>query len=135
MNIRKANSDDLKMVSNSDRHVSENELKNLICLQRIYIAEENEKFVGWLRYGLFWNNTPFLNMLYTFSPYRKKGVGKALVEHWEKDMKEENYHFVMTSTRSDEYAQHFYNKLGYIAVGGFNPEDGPYEVILSKKLQ
>ena len=44
------------------------------------------------------------------------------------------YSNVMTSTASNEYAQHFYNKLGYIAVGGFSPVGEPYEIILSKVL-
>lgn len=49
-------------------------------------------------------------------------------------MKKLGYEIVITSTASDEYAQHFYNKLGYSVIGGFTIEGDPYELILSKKL-
>ena len=35
------------------------------------------------------------------------------MEHWEKDMKAQGYGMLLTSTRVDEKAQHFYRKLGY----------------------
>jgi hypothetical protein len=40
----------------------------------------------------------------------------------------------MTSTASDEYAQHFYQKLGYTTIGGFTPFGDPYVLIFSKML-
>jgi ribosomal protein S18 acetylase RimI-like enzyme len=49
-------------------------------------------------------------------------------------MHRSGYHIVMTSTASDEYAQHFYRKLGYTAIGGFALPGDPYELILSKEL-
>lgn len=90
--------------------------------------------MGWLRYNLFWDNTPFMNMLYLLDDYRGKGFGRKFVKYWEGDMKQLNYEMVMTSTASDEYAQHFYNKLGYITVGGFLFVYDPFEVILYKKI-
>lgn len=39
--------------------------------------------------------------------------------YWENEMKQQGYETLMTSTRADEYAQHFYFKLGYEVVGGF----------------
>ncbi len=134
MNIQAANINDLEFISKNDTHISKNELKNLFDLQRIYVIKENTEIAGWLRYNLFWDNTPFMNMLYITEPYRGKGYGRALVQHWEKNMKKQNYSAVMTSTASDEYAQHFYNKLHYITVGGFTPIGDTYEIILSKEL-
>ena len=74
-------------------------------------------------------------MLFIEEPYRKRGYGRALVEYWEQQMKKERYPLVMTSTASDEYAQHFYYKLGYTATGGFMPAGESYEIILSKRLE
>lgn len=134
MNIQAANINDLEFISKNDTHISEIELKNLFDLQRIYVIKENTEIAGWLRYNLFWDNTPFMNMLYITEPYRGKGYGKALVRYWEENMKRQNYSKIMTSTASDEYAQHFYNKLNYITVGGFTPIGDTYEIILSKEL-
>lgn len=134
MKIRLAQTKDLKILSLNDKHISESELENLIGLNRIYIIERDGNFAGWLRYNLFWDNTPFMNMLYILDENRGQGFGRLLVEHWENQMRNIGYNTVMTSTASDEYAQHFYMKLGYIAVGGFTPFGDPFEVILSKQI-
>lgn len=135
MEIRTVDEKDTEILLKNDTHISEKELKNLINLGRVYIAEENGDFVGWLRYNLFWDNTPFMNMLYVLSEYRGRGYGRELVDYWEMQMKNKGFSEVMTSTLSDEYAQHFYNKLGYNTVGGFTPSDGGYELILMKKIK
>lgn len=134
MSIRLAITDDMAILCLNDMHIDRTELENLIKSSRVYIAEDNGNFVGWLRYNLFWDNTPFMNVLCVLEKYRGKGIGRQLVEHWEEQMKLLGYDTVMTSTASDEYAQHFYMKLGYKVVGGFLPEDDPYEVILTKGL-
>ena len=134
MNIRPAAGKDITELSLYDDHISKNELETAIHLNRIFIAEEDGVFIGWLRYNLFWDNTPFMNMLYLLEGSRKKGYGKQLVEYWEKEMKSLRYDIVMTSTQSNEYSQHFYMKLGYQVIGGFILESEPFEIILSKKL-
>ena len=134
MLIRQAAADDLEIILEYDKHISKQELENSIRLSRVYMAEENGKFIGWLRYNLFWDNTPFMNMIYLLDDNRGKGYGKQLVEYWENQMKLLNYKVIMTSTASDEYAQHFYHKLGYSTIGGFLLENDPYEVLLSKNL-
>lgn len=134
MNIRIAKNEDINLLNQYDKHIADTELRHVISLGRVYIVEENEKFIGWLRYNLFWDNTPFMNMLYLLEPHRKKGYGKRVVKYWENQMKLNNYECVMTSTASDEYAQHFYVELGYRAVGGFTFQDDPYELILMKEI-
>ncbi len=41
-----------------------------------------------------------------------------LIQRWEKDMKEQGYGMLLTSSQADETAQHFYRKLGYQDCGG-----------------
>jgi len=135
MQIRLAASKDSDILHSYDHHISKQELLNSIHLNRVYIAEDNGVFLGWLRYNMFWDNTPFMNMLYLLKGNRGNGFGRQLVEYWESQMCEQGYEVVMTSTASDEYAQHFYHKLGYMTIGGFTLKDDPYEVILSKRLK
>lgn len=134
MEIKIATSADINIIMSYDKHITKTELLNILNLNRVFIIEDNCKFIGWLRYNLFWDNTPFMNMLYILEEYRRKGLGKELVEFWEVQMKKIGYELVMTSTASDEYAQHFYNKLGYSVIGGFTIAYDPYELILSKKI-
>lgn len=135
MLVRTANIDDMHRLMEYDRHISSDEMKNLLNLGRVYVAEEDRTFVGWLRYNLFWDNTPFMNMLFVLDDYRGKWYGQKIVEHWEMQMKLAGYEVVLTSTASDEYAQHFYNRLGYTAIGGFILLNDPYEIIMSKTIK
>lgn len=134
MLIRIAVPKDIEMLTRYDHHVARQELENIIRLKRVYIAEEQGEFVGWLRYSLFWDSIPFMNMLYLLEDSRGRGCGKQLVRFWEEQMKKSNYETVMTSTQSNEYAQHFYDRLGYLAIGGFRLNNDPFELILSKSI-
>lgn len=134
MEIRYAKKTDIVLLTEHDKHISKEELKNAVSLRRIYIAEENGSFVGWLRYNLFWDNTPFMNLLYILEKYRGKGFGRQIVSFWEDEMARLGFETLMTSTQSNEYAQHFYFKLGYEAIGGFRLDGDAYEVIFAKSL-
>lgn len=134
MTIRTAAETDLPILVQYDRHISQAELENMTHLGRVIIGEVNGEFAGWLRWNLFWDNTPFVNLLYLLEPYRGMGCGREMMLHWEQEMQKLGFETVMTSTASDEYAQHFYRKLGYTAIGGFTPFGDPYELIFAKKL-
>ena len=132
MTIRTALFSDQEAIAAHDHHISRFELTHLISMGRVTVLEVDGQFAGWLRWNLFWDNTPFLNMLYLLEPYRGKGYGRALMTHWEDQMAGLGFSRLMTSTASDEYAQHFYTKLGYTAIGGFTLPADPYELIFCK---
>lgn len=132
--IRYANENDIEIISKYDKHISKEELANIIKLKRVIVMCEDDKFVGWLRYNLFWDNTPFMNMLYLLDNERGKGNGSRLVIFWENEMKQKNYEFVLTSTQSNEEAQFFYRKIGYVDSGVLLLPNEPLEIFLYKKL-
>ena len=132
--IRLAGESDLCFLAAHDRHIGAQELANVVRLGRVVIATDAEGApVGWLRWGLFWDNTPFMNLLFVLPRARGQGIARMLVSRWEDDMRAQGYASVMTSTASDEDAQGLYRHLGYRAVGGFLPEGEPYELIFTKK--
>ena len=132
--IRLAGESDLAFLAAHDRHIGAQELANVVRLGRVVIATDAEGApVGWLRWGLFWDNTPFMNLLFVLPQARGQGHAAALVARWEEDMRAQGYATVMTSTASDEDAQGLYRHLGYRAAGGFLPEGEPYELIFTKK--
>ena len=134
MTIRIATGDDLEIIARYDPHIAPSELENTIRLCRAAVAEEDGEFLGWMRWNLFWDNTPFLNMLFLLPPHRGKGHGRAMMVWWEQRMTQEGFHTVMTSTAAEEYAHHFYVNLGYAAIGGFAPFGEGYELLFGKKL-
>lgn len=134
MVIRTANRQDIALLHKYDKWLSKEVMGRKLDSQMVYAAYEGEDFVGWLRYGLFWDNIPFMYMLYIMETYRGKGFGRALVKHWEAEMEKAGYGLVMTSSSQTEYAQHFYDALGYKAVGSFTPGSDPLEIIFSKNI-
>ena len=132
--IRYAEETDIPVLSEWDKHISKEELENSVRLKRILILFVDEIFVGWLRYNLFWDNTPFMNMLYVLEGIRGKGFGKELVTFWENEMRRKGHDRVLTSTLSNEQAQFFYRRLGYTDVGSLLLPDDPLEIIFLKNL-
>ena len=94
----------------------------------------NGQYAGWLRWNLFWDNTPFMNMLFVLENCRQKGIGRALVENWEKECLSAGYSLVLTSTQSDEGAQHFYRHVGYKECGSLILPGEVLEIIFCKQL-
>jgi len=135
LNIRHAAAADYDWLKEHDQHVSPEILRNKIDAGEVYIVQENNRIIGWLPYNLFWDNIPFMNMLYILEEYRNQGIGKRLVTFWETKMKEQGYRDVLTSTLSNENGQHFYRKLGYIEIGGLKYLDDPYELIFYKRIK
>ncbi len=132
--IRPAIAADLPFLAEHDHHISPAELDRSIRLGRILLIEVDGERAGWLRWNLFWDNTPFVTMLCLLDAYRMQGYGRALVRHWEQQMREAGYPAVMTSTQADEAAQHFYRHLGYADIGGFLLPGEAYELLLYKAL-
>jgi len=132
--IRTATPDDLPFLAAHDHHIALPELESAIRRGRILIAVCGEQPVGWLRWSLFWDNTPFMNLLFLLEGYRRQGLGRTLVTHWEQAMHEAGHALVMTSTQANEAAQLFYRRLGYRDIGGFMLPGEPYELILIREL-
>ncbi|GHV08953.1 N-acetyltransferase [Spirochaetia bacterium] len=135
MLIRYAEITDFGWLIEHDKHISNEILKVKIKNKEIYIIQEENKIIGWLRYSLFWDNIPFMNLLFVLEEYQNKGYGKKLVKYWEEKMKRNGYNNVLTSTQSNENAQHFYRKIGYIEIGGLKYLDDPYEIIFYKNIK
>ncbi|MCL2382867.1 MAG: GNAT family N-acetyltransferase [Oscillospiraceae bacterium] len=134
MKIEYANETDLDIINEYDEHISKEELLKSILDKRVTVAKDNDEIIAWTRYNLFWDNTPFLNMIFVLEGHRNSGIGKTLIDFWEKDMKNKNFKRVMTSTLSNESAQHIYRNLGYKDAGSLLLEGEPLEIIFTKEI-
>ena len=132
--IRAATQSDLPWLTEHDRHIGADEMRESVQRCRILLAEQDGQNVGWLRWSLFWDEIPFMNMLYLLEGYRRQGLGRVLVSRWEEDMRRLGHRRVMTSTQANECAQFFYRRLGYEDAGAFALPVDPLELILQKAL-
>ncbi len=97
--IRYAQMEDKEFWYSLDKHLPEQEFENKVRDKMAYVLCKDNKPIGLLRYGLFWDNTPFCNLLFIDWAYHRKGYGRMLMEFWEKDMKSRGYGMLLTSTR------------------------------------
>jgi ribosomal protein S18 acetylase RimI-like enzyme len=129
-----ADSDDLDYLARMDARVREDVLRQKIERREIIVGWSDDRRSGWLRYGYFWDEVPFMNMLYVHEGLRGQGIGTRLVASWEERMRDSGHGRVMTSTLSNETAQHFYRKLGYEDCGCLLLPGEPTEIVFTKEL-
>ena len=134
MTIRYAEITDYLWLKEHEKYISDKILKTKIEKKEVYIVHEDKEIAGWLRYNLFWDNVPFMNKIFLLEEYRRRGIGRELVNYWEEKMKEQGYQNVLTSTQSNEEGQHFYRKIGYTEIGSIKYLEEPLEIIFYKKL-
>ena len=148
MIIELAEESEKQKIAKLDPHVPLLRLGECILNGQVYVLKdgsnkngahnhcEKDSVVGVLRYSLFWQSIPFLDLLYIDAAYRNSGFGTQMIRKWEAVMAAGGYKYVMTSTQADEDAWKFYEKLGYRKVGGFfPPEQEAEEWIYMKELE
>ena len=148
MTIELAQRKDKQEIARLDAHISSLLLNECIRKGKIYVLKDDSvknggqnhrlsnPAVGILRYSLFWQTIPFLDLLYIDEAYRSQGFGTAMMHKWEKAMATCGYEYVMISTQADEQAWRFYEKLGYRKIGGFfPPEQEAEEWMYLKRLE
>mgnify|MGYP002645034328 FL=1 len=138
MTVELATIHDIKKIKLYDSHIPPNRLGECIDNNLVYVLHDEERgnaIVGILRYSLFWQSIPFLDLLCIDEKYRGKGYGTLMMGHWEEAMRRMRYQYGMLSTQEDETAKFFYEKLGYKKIGAFlPPEQSADELIYLKTL-
>ena len=135
MEIRTAVPADLEQIRQYDCHIPLDKLADCINRGLVDVLVCNGKIVGILRWNLFWQDLPFVDLIFLDDALRGQGWGTKLVEHWERSMASRGHRHVLLSTQSDESARYFYEKLGYTCCGSFlPPEQKARELIYRKTL-
>lgn len=75
-----------------------------------------------------------MNMLLVLEPSRGRGLGGRLVEDWKACARVGGCDAVLTSTRPDVNAQHFYRRRGYADARVLLLPDEPAELHMYKEL-
>jgi GNAT superfamily N-acetyltransferase len=136
--VRHASEADKAFWLSLDRHLPEGAFERKLASRHAFVLEVAGEGLAILRCSLFWESIPFCDLLYVAEGERRRGRGRALTEHWEREMKRLGFRLVMTSTQADEEGQHFWRRLGYRDCGSFIlPFPGyeqPPELILAKPL-
>lgn len=133
--ILKATEKEIIDIMRYDKHISEERLRSCIINGTVYAIKLDDIIIGVMRYSLFWQSIPFLDLIFIDFHYHGKGVGKQAMDYWESQMKALGHKYTLTSTQEDETVQFFYEKIGYIRTGEFlPPEQDAKELIYQKAL-
>ena len=95
--VRLATRADAEFLRQHEHDIDPVELGEIQRRGRILVAEVAGQTAGWLRWGLFWDSVPFMNMLFVFERYRGLGVGRRLVGVWEQQTVDAGRTMVLTS--------------------------------------
>jgi ribosomal protein S18 acetylase RimI-like enzyme len=134
MRIEFAGAEDLDYLVGEDRHVPPGVLEQKVGRREILVLWHDDRRAGALRYGHFWDYIPFMNMLWVREGLRGRGLGTSLISFWENEMRGLGHDVVMTSTLSNERAQHLYRRLGYEDCGCLLMPGEALEILFSKRL-
>jgi ribosomal protein S18 acetylase RimI-like enzyme len=133
MKIRPAVAKDKKQILQYDCHICHNKVGACIYNGLVYVLCDGDRIVGVLRYNLFWQSIPFLDLIYIDEAYRSQGWGSKMMADWEERMQRMGYHYVMLSTQEDETAKFLYEKIGYRRIGAFLPPEQDADEIMYLK--
>lgn len=136
MELTLATVKDFSAVRKYDSHIPSVRLSACINENMVYALREGSEIIGILRFSLFWQTIPFLDLLFLDEAHRGKGYGRKAMAQWEQNMADLGHQHVMLSTQEDETAKYFYEKLGYRPIGAFlPPEQEADELMYAKALK
>ena len=125
---------DLDYLTSKDDHISREVIGAKLERREILVLWHEGRRCGLLRFGYFWDEIPFMNLLWVEEGLRNEGLGTRLIAFWEGEMRKLGHRMVLTSTLSSERAQHLYRRLGYTDCGSLLMPDEPLEILLTKDL-
>lgn len=116
--IKFATSDDRNEILKYENYLEEKRLNQILENREILLAYDNEKNIGYLRYQLFWTRLPYVTLIFVNSEYRKKGVGKKLLEYLENHLRKLGYKRLLSSSTANEpNPNEWHQKVGFREVG------------------
>ena len=134
MSVAFAGPEDFDYLAGKD-HIGRDMIGEKVMRREFIVARRGDQRVGFLRYNYFWDDVPFMNLLWVREESRSKGFGTQLILFWEEEMRKLGYDSVMTSTLSNNGgAQQLYRRLGYEDNGCLLMPGNPIELLFLKTL-
>lgn len=120
--------------SNHEYSHSAQYFDDAIATQKIFIALENEKIIGYVTYHILWGNTPFIELLRVTSNYQRKGIGSKMFTALADKLKADGYNTLISSSEKiNEIGNEFHKKQGFQPIGELDMIFGK-EIFYLKRL-
>ncbi len=134
--VRTAATKDLTFVS-QDGYVDSAVVERKIEEGEVFVAEMGGNPVGYIRIEYLWSIRPYIAIIRVLEPYRGRGVGRALLSHVEKVLRDAGHSFLFSSSQVNEpQPQAWHRHMGFVECGVINGinEGGVGEVFFRKPL-
>ncbi|MBD3408379.1 MAG: GNAT family N-acetyltransferase [Candidatus Lokiarchaeota archaeon] len=135
--VRYATDKDIDWCNSFDNHVSREVIENKIRLSHIIIAEKESERAGYVRLEYMYSQIPFLALIRVVEEFRRKGIGRKLLEFIEEQHVKKGHSILMSSSTINEAEpQAWHRYMGFEECGiiaGMN-EGGVGEVFFRKSL-
>ena len=113
-------------------------LNRKLKYKEILIAMVDEKPVGLLIYEYFWSHIPFIAQIWIHTDYRKTGIGKSMLNYFEKYLNINNHTMLLSSSmENNKKAQAWHRHMGFKDCGSIYEinDDNTDEVFFKKLLK
>jgi GNAT superfamily N-acetyltransferase len=105
-------------------------LREQIREWRLLIIEHAGEPAGFIKFYVLWETLPFIEVIVVREDLRMRGIGKAAVRFWEREMAKRSHSRVLVSTQSNESAQDFWRRIGYRDCGSLELPGRPGELFM-----
>ncbi|MBN8951720.1 MULTISPECIES: GNAT family N-acetyltransferase [unclassified Rhizobium] len=120
MIVRRGCLEDLPWLADHD-DASEDWIRRCIQFDEYFVAEQDGKLVGFLRFSRFWGKIPYMDMIRVLPSHQRAGAGSALFRAWESAMIEEGVEHLMTSSEwAEAEPQAWHRRNGFKAAGSID---------------
>ncbi len=130
-----AQENDLEDILTIDNWLDHEKATTKIRLQEIIIMRQAHQIIGMLRFSYFWDQIPFINLLWIEPSMRNQRCGTQMLTWFEEHMKHENHRNIMTSSLASESGQHFFRKQGFEDCGSLLIEKEGTEIVFKKTIK
>jgi GNAT superfamily N-acetyltransferase len=133
--VQTATEHDLGFVS-QDGYLPGPTMRRKVSDGDVYVARWGDEPVGYLRLEWLWSKLPYIELIRVLEPYRRAGVGRALLAHTEAELGARGHAVLYSSSQADEpEPQAWHRRMGFEECGllaGLN--EGVGEVFFRKAL-
>lgn len=125
---------DIQDIHSFDNEFLSKRLAECIKEHRIFVLRSKGKVVGVMRYNLFLESIPCLDMLTLDSAYIEKGYIQKMLDYWEFRMRELGYGYVMATMFTDRVENYSSETFAYQKMGAFSLPLMDYNVEVFTKI-
>lgn len=118
MEVRYGITADFAWLQEHDNTVGSHWIRRCLDNNEYVLALDEAGRSGFLRFSLFWGTIPYMDLIRVSESRRRKGIGTALFDFWEREMRNRGAKVLLTSAMVSELSpQRWHRRNGFRECG------------------